>query len=64
MKQEENEMLFLFLFAGELPGSAGEAGEDEEPLGSGGVDWSLERRVTKPTTTLTHTITPLHTGEL
>ncbi|MEQ2197661.1 hypothetical protein XENOCAPTIV_001701, partial [Xenoophorus captivus] len=31
------------LVAGELPWAPGEASEDEEPLGSGGVDWSLER---------------------
>lgn len=32
---------------GELPWPAGEAGEDEEPVGSSGMDWSMERRVTK-----------------
>lgn len=40
----------VVMFPGELPGSAGEAGEDEEPVGSGGVDRSVERRVTKHNT--------------
>lgn len=40
MKQEEDDMLCLS--PGELPGSTGEAGENEEPVGSGGVDRSVE----------------------
>lgn len=32
----------VIMFPGKLPGPAGETGEDEEPMGSGGVDRSLE----------------------
>lgn len=34
-----------FVLPGELPGPSGEASADEEPVGSGGVDRCMERRV-------------------
>lgn len=35
----------VVVFPGELPRTAGEAGEDEEPMGPGGVDRCMERWV-------------------
>ena len=44
MKQETGNRKHegVFVSAGELPRTPGEARQDEEPLGSGGVDRSLE----------------------